>query len=970
MTRKTVSARPTIPLRAAEPDGLTRREALQVMAASLALASAGCTRAPVERLYPYVNMPEAGRGNLPAYYASAHVRNGYALGVLVGTREGRPIKIEGNPTHPSSLGSTDVFAQASVLELWDPDRSQVVHQQLPRAPTGSASHSPIARGDPLTATSTWVAFDDAWRQRAAGLAPRGGRGLAILTEAFTSPTLGLQLRALLKRFPEARWYRHAPLEATASRQGAELAFGRACDWLLRFDRARFVVALDADPFSQGPGQIRHAHDWAARRPGIGDRDRDAGSASGAPRSVAVETSPGLFGARADERIALAPAAIEALVEELDGLLGDPGRGSAAASPLAQRLAARLRAVGAQGLLIAGPHLSPAACARVATIHQRLGAIGRTIVPIDPPDRLDGLEPGSLASLADSVRAGRVETLLVVGGNPAYDSPGSIDFADALGRVPFSAHLGLHRNETARLATWHLPASHDYESWADARGHDGSSTIIQPAILPLYDTRSTIEWLAGLAGGDVRDGHELVRSTWRSQQGAGLTADGSEDPRFAAWWRKTLGAGMVEGSAAAPLELDTARPVGAEPTLQERSSVVAVFAADASVDGGRYANNGWLQELPRSLTKLTWGNAVLLGPRTAVSLGVKTGDVVQVRAGDRSIEGPVWVLAEHAEGAATLPLGYGRRAAGRVGDGVGFDAYPLRPVDAATLAVEIVPTGRQHRFAVTQHRIDQLGRDLARSVVAGAALPRAEPKPSLYPPIAYPDHAWAMAIDLDACIGCNACTIACQAENNIPVVGYEEVINGREMHWIRVDRYQASADRADATGDAVALGAFGTKPGEVPGNLAGSGSAKTAAKTASDSAGDSSIFQPVPCMHCEEAPCEVVCPVGATVHDTEGLNVQVYNRCVGTRFCSDNCPYKVRRFNFLQYADDTTETLKAMRNPEVTVRQRGVMEKCTYCVQRLSQARIESQKAACRSGTATWSPPASRSARRAPSTSAI
>ena len=619
---------------------MTRRDALQVMAASLALASAGCTRAPVERLYPYVNMPEAGRGNLPAYYASAHVRNGYALGVLVGTREGRPIKIDGNPSHPSSLGATDVFAQASILELWDPDRSQVVRQRLPKPPAESASSATIAGVNPPTAPSTWVAFDDAWRHRTAGLAPRRGQGLVILTEAFTSPTLGLQLRALLKRFPEARWYRHAPLETSASRQGAELAFGRACDWLLRFDRARFVVALDADPFSQGPGQIRHAHDWAARRPGIGDRG--TGSTSDAPRSVAVETSPGLFGARADERLAMAPAAIEALVEELDGLLAGEGRSAAVASPLAQRLAAGLRAVGAQSLLIAGPHLSSAGCARVATIHQRLGAIGRTIVPIEPPDQPDGLAPGSLASLADSMRAGRVDTLLIVGGNPAYDAPGGIDFAGALGRVPFSAHLGLHRNETARLATWHLPASHDYESWADARGHDGSATIVQPAILPLYDTRSAVEWLAALAGSDVRDGHALVRSTWRARQGAALAADGSEDPRFAAWWRQTLGAGVVEGSAAAPLELGPARPLSAEPARHGQGSLVAVFAADASVDAGRFANNAWLQELPRSLTKLTWGNAVLLGPRTAVALGVKTGDIVAVRADGRSIEGPVWV----------------------------------------------------------------------------------------------------------------------------------------------------------------------------------------------------------------------------------------------------------------------------------------------------------------------------------------
>ena len=943
MTHPPSFARRTIALHpnnadAARPEnpngGMTRRGALQVMAASLALASGACTREPVERIYPYVNMPEAGRGGLPTYYASAFVREGYASGVLVGTREGRPIKIEGNPSHPSSLGATDVFAQASILELWDPDRSQSVWQQLPTlgrnasapalgstsASNSSAGSSPITASTrpPGSAESTWETFDAAWRQQATLLEGRRGRGLAILTPHFTSASFGGQLTALLKRFPEARWHRHSALAPDASRAGARLAHGRELDWLYRFDRARFVLTLDADPFSDGPGRLRHAHDWAQQRAGTGPGE--AGRAAAAPTSFAVETTPGLFGARADARIAMEPAAIEALVDALmarfDGMAtassAPPASLDAAhAAALATRLVDRLKDAGGASLVIAGRQLSARAHAQVAALNQRLGAIGRTLDAIAPLDAVVGIAPQDLTSLVDAMNGGGVDTLLIAGCNPVYDAPG---FAEAMRGVGFSAHLGLHRDETGHLTTWHLPASHDYESWGDACGHDGTQTLIQPAILPLYDTRSPLEWLAGLNGSMTREGHALVRATWQQRMTA--TPALVDAAGFDTWWRATLRAGVLDGSAAAPVSLTPARtiaPPAAAGSSQADDSLVAVFVADASVDSGRFANNGWLQELPRPFTALTWDNAIHLGPKTASRHGVVTGDVVRLdavsdaapAAGSRvgaHLEGPVWVVAEHAEGVATLPLGYGRSAAGGVGDGVGFDANVLRKAAGGPVAITLLRTGRTHRFAVTQHRIDQMGRDLARSVLASAPMPADPPNPSLYAPMASPEHAWAMTIDLDACIGCNACTIACQAENNIPVVGAEEVARGREMHWIRVDRY------------------------------------------GSDSAEAGSIFQPVPCMHCENAPCEVVCPVGATVHDSEGLNVQVYNRCVGTRFCSNNCPYKVRRFNFLKYEDDTTESFKAMRNPDVTVRQRGVMEKCTYCVQRLSRARLGAEKA--------------------------
>ena len=858
---------------------LTRRRAMQLMAASLALGSSACTRSPRQRIYPYVEMPEAGTAGMPIYYASAFVRSGYAHGVLVGTREGRPIKVEGNPLHPSSLGATDIFAQASILELWDPDRAQSVRQRL---------DDTIDSGAPPAAASTWPAFAAAWRERERELLRDGGAHMHVLTSTFTSPSLHKQLDRLHQRFPGIRWHRHDPLEPRAEREGARLAFGRPVQTLWHLDRARFVLALDADPFSHGPGSVRAARDWAAQRAAAGN--------TAPARSMAAETTPGLFGARADERLALSPAVIEAVLARIAAqLFGDlplaaqKTAASADVDRFERRAVEHLRRTGADSLVIAGASLSPRGHALVHLLNQRLGAFGRTLDALAPSDG----EPGSLAELTAAIDAGAVDTLLVIGGNPAYDAPGDVAFAAALARVPFSIHLSLHFNETSRRCRWQLPATHDYEQWSDALAHDGSATLIQPAIAPLYDGRSAHEVLALLAADGERDGHALLRRHWQG-------SDAAAKSDFEVFWRDCLSNGVVRGSASAALTLPTARVPAPAATAASGGDLAAVFVADFSAGDGRFANNGWLQELPRPFTKLTWDNALHLGPATAATLALATGDIVRASASGRAVEAPVWVQAGHAEGAATLPLGYGRVDAGSVGAGVGFDAYGLRLDAGGPVAIRLEKTGRRHDFAVTQHELDQHGRRLARTVRSGEPIaPEGAPHASLYSEVAYPRHAWGMVIDLDACIGCNACTVACQAENNIPVVGAEEVARGRHMQWIRVDRY----DDHEA----------------------------------------GSVFQPVPCMHCENAPCEVVCPVGATVHDSEGLNVQIYNRCIGTRFCSNNCPYKVRRFNFLQYADRETETLKAGRNPDVTVRQRGVMEKCTYCLQRLSRARIHSEE---------------------------
>lgn len=880
---------PVFPIVQDEP---ARRRFLKLMAASAALAGAGCSGPPAEPIVPYVTMPEQGVPGLPMFYATAFVRHGLAHGVLVESNMGRPTKVEGNPDHPVSAGATDVFAQASILELWDPDRSQAVFH-----------------GDEM---ATWGAFEAELHARRPRFELDGGAGLAILTGTATSPTLANQLAALRARLPNVRWHAWDPLHDDGAAQAAQLAFGRPLDPLYRLEKARVVVALDADLFGGLPGSLAHARAFTA--------PRRLGASADANRLYVLEATPTLTGAYADARLARAPHEIEAALWRIAARLGAAPDAGRAADPVLDRweaaVAHALDGARGQGLVVAGPTLSAAGRALAYALNARLnGGADGPLAFIEPVERSPLDHGASLAALADAMRAGQVDTLLMLDVNPAYDAPADLDFAALLQRVPLSAHLGLYRDETARAARWHVPMAHGYEAWSDARAHDGTATIVQPLIAPLYGGRSAHEILALLAGAGSRNGHALVRATWQPS---------ASDPDLA--WRASLRRGIVDGSTAAVVTPPAARAV-ARPAAVAPPPLVAVFAPDPAVDGGAFANNAWLQELPRPLTSLTWDNAALVGPATAARAGLADGTVARLRVDGRAVEAPMLVVAGHAEGVVTLPLGYGRRAAGGVGEGVGFDAYRLRTraALAAPPALALERTSRTHDLVLRQKEVDMHGRDpvhvaaladrkqaaapqgsmrvreLARGA-DGRPAPRERDEDkhgSMYPERDYGGYKWGMAIDLNACIGCAACTVACQAENNIPVVGKDEVARGRSMHWIRVDRYQAGAR---------------------------------------------TLFQPVPCMHCEHAPCEEVCPVGATMHDSEGLNVQVYNRCIGTRFCSNNCPYKVRRFNFLQYSNQKVESLKAQQNPEVTVRRRGVMEKCSYCLQRITRARIEAEKA--------------------------
>lgn len=871
-----------------------RRRLLQLMGASLLLGGLGaCGRPPKEEIVPYVRQPEQIVPGRPQYFATALTHGGYAQGVVVESHLGRPTKVEGNPSHPASLGATDIFAQAAVLGLYDPDRSAAVTR--------------------AGAIADFTAFAREISERSGEWADRQGAGVCILTETFTSPTLARQLADFFRACPEARWVRHDPVGREHVRAGARLAFGREADTLYRFDRAAVVLSLDSDFLTETPARTRYGHDFIAGRRVRADR-------RAMNRLYALESVPGLAGALADHRLPVRAGEMEAVARALAGRLGIGGVSANDGIPVPERwldaLARDLSAHRGAGAIIAGDHLSPAVHALAQAMNERLGNVGATVLHVDPVAYGPAGEGDSLAALAEDMRAGRVAALLILGGNPAYTAPADLEFAEALGRVPLSIHLGLYADETAALCRWHVPALHELESWTDARAYDGTVSLVQPLIAPLYGGHSVYEVMALLLGKPAVADHEVLQAYWRERR---------PEPGFDAFWRGALRDGMVPDSANPALGLAVRGgfaatlppPPAMNPGLEIR------FRPDPCIFDGRYANNGWLQELPRPLTKLVWENAVLIGPGTARRLELGNGDPVELVYRGRRLAAPAWIMPGHAEDAATLELGHGRLRAGALGTGTGFDAYQLRCAAAPGFDFglelraagpagwrNLWPGNGRRELATTQHHGAMGGRDLVK-VMALETLPaepaQPEPLPAMFPDHPYEGHAWAMAIDLNACIGCNACILACQAENNIPIVGREEILRGREMHWLRVDRYHAGAPENPRT-----------------------------------------YFQPVPCMQCEKAPCEPVCPVQASIHDSEGINNQVYNRCVGTRFCQSNCPYKVRRFNFFEYSanPDTHEgapIAALLRNPDVTVRSRGVMEKCTYCIQRINAARIRSEQ---------------------------
>jgi len=857
---------------------LSRRRALKLLSANIALIAAGCGKPP-QKVLPYVHMPERTVAGVPLQFASTLPLGGYGRGVLCSSYDGRPIKVSGNPLHPASLGSTDLFAEAHVLSLYDPDRSQASR-----------------RDGEITA---WESVEGALADRLEVLRRNDGEGLRLLTGPLTSPTNLRQITELRGRYPKMKWFVHDPLADVSALSGAMLAFGVPVEAFPLVAEADILVTLGADPLGPGPAQVLNSRGFAERR-----RVRRGAAAAG--RLYALEATPSQTGAKADHRLTLTPNEIVAVAIAMATALAAPrlpdANLSAALADVVAAIVGDMKAHPGRAIVLACPSLPAEIHALTHWINHALDA------PIALRSPLSGTGDGELLDLVAELRENRVDTLLISGCNPTYTAPGDISFDRALlGRARLTVHHDQYVTETGALCQWHVPDSHPLESWGDLRGVEGTASISQPLIDRLYGTRTLTSLLSGLLGQFDAEDYDIVRATWQERGNNLSDAD----------WRRALHDGVVPNSAPETLLLGPPKLPTIAPLKPPQASTL-LLRTDPTLYDGSFANNAWLQECPKPLTKEVWGNSLGMNVVDAQRSGLVSGDTVHLTASGRGILVPVRVQPGHAPGVMSLTLGNGRQRGGEICVGVGVDAYGLRTV-ASPWAVEGASIARSTKglssYATQEQFVIDGDRDDIFPTLVLDRLPSEPPDAktssvaTLLPPHDYAsaDARWAMTIDAGTCTGCNACVLACQVENNVPVVGPAEIARNRDMHWLRIDTYQ-----------------LGDDDGRVG-------------------------FQPVPCMHCETAPCEPVCPVGASIHDSEGLNVQVYNRCVGTRFCEANCPYKVRRFNFFGYADGQeyknlgAEIMHAHNNPDVTVRARGVMEKCTYCVQRISEARRQAEK---------------------------
>ncbi|HEY3625483.1 MAG TPA: TAT-variant-translocated molybdopterin oxidoreductase [Terracidiphilus sp.] len=878
-------------------DPVSRRGFMKLMGASMALAGlAGCTKQPDEPIFPYIKQPEDLVLGKPMYFATAHPWPAGSLPTLVKADQFRPIKIDGNPEHSYNQGSSDVYTQGELLSLYDPDRSKRV----------------TYRGE----NREWTEFARTFRDAVA--ASNGGTGVYFLTPTITSPTLARQWKAVQQANPQAKLVQYDPAIA-----GTALASGAVPQFDL--SGADVIVSLDADFLSTAayPGHHKLTREYAARR-------KDPSKLN---RLYSIESAPTTTGMKAEHRLPLRASEVPAFAAALAAAVGASGvraPGYAWTGEQQKFLAAvakDLKASAGKSAVIPGLYQDPSVGALALAINTALGNVGKTVTHSSQPlNPLPSDQIADLKSLVADLNAGKVDWLVILNSNPVYTSPADVEFLSAFNKAKNVAHLGTHQDETGQISQWHIPAAHSLEFWSDARSYDGTVTVVQPLIDPLYGGHTAHEVFQTLLSEPLLSSFEAVRETWRPA----IKGD------FETGWRKVLHAGWIEDT-----KFDTsAKPATAEinvPTPNPKETLEIIFRPDPNIYDGRFSNVGWLQELPKPVTSLSWDNAAIFSGATLTKLGLEEDDIVEITVGNGKVKAPVIAAPGHPDNSVTVYLGYGREAAGRVGSGMGFNAYLIRPtwghfhVPGSVKKVEgkwgiaITKSHYQdHRGpALTEHgnqnwsleAVEALG---PRGIIRYATADEYKQNPrfanegeghevthmgtTMFPNWTYPENAWGMSIDMNSCTGCNACIIACYAENNIPVVGKQQVRIGRNMQWIRIDTY--------FEGDLAAPKAH---------------------------------FQPMLCQHCENAPCEQVCPVGATLHTPEGLNMMVYNRCVGTRYCSNNCPYKVRRFNFLLFSDFETESLKLMRNPDVSVRSRGVMEKCSYCVQRITGARIAADK---------------------------
>ncbi len=1163
---------------------LPRRDFLKLMGASLALAGlSGCAFQPNEKIVPYVNQPESYIPGIASYYATAMPFMGYALGLLARSTSGRPVKVEGNPDHPTSGGSsrvdpatgkpgfkkrgaTDVWAQASLLSMYDPERSQTIRKS--------------------GASSNWDTFTgEITAQIQRSRRESQGADFALITETITSPTQLSLIQDIQDLLPQMRWVSYEPINRDNVREGTRLAFGRDLHPVYHFDRADVIVSLDCDFLLEEPGRVAHAREFIEGRRVTGKTARTSMN-----RLYCIESTSTITGAAADHRFPVKAAQVDGIARALAQAVGVQG-GAGAQQVTAeqnkwiQEIAKDLTANRGKVIVVAGAHQPPAVHALAMAMTDSLQGIAAPTTQITVPPAnatityhapIEGaLVPhdAGLQSVVAEMNDGKIKTALIIGSNPAYSAPRDLNFAAAMKKVGFTAHVGMFDDETGQLCTWHIPESHYLEQWGDARSIDGTASIVQPLIQPLYEScHSPLEVMAAMAGNVNASGYDIVRGYWARTKGlvndgtlsaasdqgelgknstltqsgaSGLTSQGVNNgnaqglsnspmagalggvaanspvvnnavvnggesnsagtmrnpdgrnpqgqagdenqaatslgnagglnraggaanaggatnaggamngnlnragsamnggitPRqpatngaarnsaaamggaganaktgdafaFDRFWQTAVHSGVVAGTAAPAIAVNVGA-LNLPPQTVAGQGIEVNFRPDPTIWDGRFANNGWLQECPKPVTKITWDNAVLVSPATAQKNGWNNDDELALELGGGKVTGAVWMLPGQPDDVLTLNLGYGRRTVGKIGAGTGFDANQLRSVANPFIAygIKAVKTGGVYKIAATAHHnlISQSGanttvpeafmngdnektkvvddwitpetrgkdidgthgRDLIR-VATFEQMQKGElpvsPEDKIGVPISYPENPkiemklegaekeiherlvdnrqlagspsfyprdsdvealtplrsvvaekeleqesaklgrtnvtnqWGMSVDLQSCIGCNACVVGCQSENNSAIVGKDQVLMGREMHWIRIDAYMSGSYENP----------------EV-------------------------YFEPMMCQHCEKAPCAPVCPFNAVMESPGGINEQIYNRCVGTKYCENNCPYKVRRFNFLQYSDQQSPTIQLMANPSVTVRSRGVMEKCTYCIQRVKAAEWQSKK---------------------------
>ncbi len=863
---------------ASEMLGGSRRSLLKLMAAGFGLAGLTACRRPEEKILPLAKSVEDYIPGRPLHYATVASMGGAATGLIVECNDGRPTKVEGNARHPYSLGATNAHLQALVLNLYDPDRMKGVSRK--------------------GAKSSWDEFGAWWKTEAAKLGD--GAGLRILSERTVSPAVQAQKAELAKKFPKSDWVEFESVSYDAARLGTQMAFGQALEAQYRFDQADVVFSLDSDFLGLDSPTVQPLKQFSAKR-------RVTDPKSGMNRLYVAESNFTMTGAMADNRLRVKSTEAGALAISLAMELNagntpfqvlnavESGKGKKFIAAAAKDLAAHK----GKSLVVAGPRQPAAVHAVVALINQALGNVGTTVVYSKPVAEVTD-SVAAVQRLASQMQSGAVQTLFVLGGNPVYSMPADLNFGEACKKVASVVALTADENETYAAAEWQLPEAHVFESWGDALALDGTASIQQPLIEPLYGGKSVLEVAAMVAGNEVTKGHELVKKAWTAQ------------------WKLALHDGVVAVPKAAAVDAraDAAKVlVAAQAAMKPAAAMEVVFYPSASAYDGRFSNNAWLQEAPDPMTKLVWDNAAMLSPATAKQLGVENGDILALAANGKEIRMPAMVLPGHVDNSISLSLGYGRTNCGRVGVRVGHKAEALRTsAGFHSAAVTARKTGEKYELVTTQehHTLEEPITGLRRNdIVVEAPIEEYRKEPDflhaekhgavvadLFPGWDYSKgYQWGMSIDLNACVGCNACLLACVAENNIPVVGKDQVRRGREMHWIRMDRYfVGNQDDPQA------------------------------------------VMQPMACQQCEKAPCESVCPVAATAHSDEGLNMMAYNRCVGTRYCANNCPYKVRRFNFFNWNKEVPESRKMVFNPDVTVRMRGVMEKCNYCVQRIEEQR--------------------------------